>query len=81
MAKVIPIYMKGDKSLASNYRPTSLLSLYTSLLNLYISLIWGAAPRKQPHNNHIGRFVHYADQINRTKFGIDQFSRLGAGEV
>jgi hypothetical protein len=31
-AKVVPVYKKGDRSLASNYRPISLLSVFYKLL-------------------------------------------------
>jgi len=36
MAKVVPINEKGDKSLASNYGPISLLSMFDCWKNLYI---------------------------------------------
>ena len=31
-AKVVPIFKKGDRSLASNFRPISLLSVFDKLL-------------------------------------------------
>lgn len=36
IAKVIPVYKKGEKSLASNYRPISLLSVFDKILEKLI---------------------------------------------
>jgi len=47
---------------------------------LNISCIWGADPREQLITT-FGRFVHFVVLINHTQFGVDKFSRLGAGEV
>ena len=31
LAKIIPLFMKGDKHLACNYRPISLLSIFDKI--------------------------------------------------
>jgi len=32
LAKVIPVYKKGDKQIASNYKPISLLNVFDKIL-------------------------------------------------
>jgi len=47
---------------------------------VYISRTWGDAPLK-PIATEFGNSLYITEVINRSKFGVDWFSRFGSGEV
>ena len=45
LARVVPLYKSGDKSLLSNYRPVSVLPVFAKFLTLTVTLTLHRAKR------------------------------------
>ena len=62
-AKIIPLYKSGDKSLPTNYRPISILTCFSKILE---KLIY----------NRLMNFIDKHSLISSTQYGFENITRL-----
>ena len=76
MAKVIPIYKNGDKHMVSNYRPVSLLSQFSKILEkLFVNRIDNFIDKYELLSDHQYGFktqtVKYMDKASAGNVNLD----------